>query len=471
MELDWIEETGWESWLGAGGLITVAVVAVALLLVMVMKLKIHAFLALIIVSLLTAVVAGIPAGQVVPTMLFGFGDTLSGVALLVAIGAMLGAMVETSGGARALAEWMIKLFGEKRAPFALGVAALFIGFPIFMDAAFVLMVPIVYAVARRLGGNLLAFGIPVAAALSVMHVYLPPHPGPVAATAFLEANLGYVLLLGLVLAFPTWYVSGHLWGKVVANRFRINVPDAAFAGLTGDEEEVENPPSPWTIMLILILPLILILLNTGFDALGSVGAVDPDSVIVQAMRMLGETPIALLITALFTVVVLGFRRGKSGTAIEKTMDNALGPVCAVILITGAGGMFGGVLQATGIGDALADSLSDLGIPLILAAYLIAVALRLAQGSATVALTTAAALVAPGIIAGGFNPFETACMVLALAAGSVFAGHVNDSGFWLVGRLLDMDVKTTLRVWTVQQAIESVVAFVLVLVIYGVANLF
>src|SRR5699024_2421111 len=178
-----------------------------------------------------------------------------------------------------------------------------------------------------------------------------------------------------------------------------------------------------------------------------------------------DLPVALLITVLFTILVLGFRRGKSGTAIEKTLDNALGPVCSVILITGAGGMFGGVLQATGIGDALSDSMTELGIPLILAAYLIAVALRLAQGSATVALTTAAALVAPGVINGGYGPIEVACFVMALAAGSVFAGHVNDSGFWLVGRLLDMDVKTTLKVWTVQQAIESVVAFALVLALY------
>ncbi|MDN5685882.1 MAG: GntP family permease [Brachybacterium sp.] len=469
--MDWIEETGWVSWLGAGGLITVAVVAVFLLLLMVMKLKVHAFLALIIVSLLTAVAAGIPVSQVVPTMIWGFGDTLASVALLVAIGAMLGALVETSGGARSLAEFMIRLFGERRAPFALGVASLFVGFPIFMDAAFVLMVPIVYAVARRLTGNLLAFGVPVAAALSVMHVYLPPHPGPVAATEFLGANLGYVMILGLVLAFPIWFISGHLWGKRVASRHRINVPDAAFAGLTGDEEEVENPPRAGLIILILVLPLILVLLNTGLDALGSAGVVDPEATVVQAMRMIGEVPIALLITVLVTVVLLGFRRGKSGSALEKTMDNALGPVCSVILITGAGGMFGGVLQATGIGDAISSSMSALGIPLILAAYLIAVALRVAQGSATVALTTAAALVAPGVLEGGYSPLEVACFVMALAAGSVFAGHVNDSGFWIVGRLLNMDVKTTLKVWTVQQAIESVVAFALVLVVYGVVSLF
>lgn len=469
--MEWIEETRWESWLGVGGLIGVAVAAVALLLLMVMKLKVHAFLALIIVSLLTAVAAGIPSGQLLPTMLWGFGDTLADVALLVAIGAMLGALVETSGGARSLADSMIRIFGEKRAPFALGIASLFVGFPIFMDPAFVLMVPIVYAVARRLSGNLLAYGIPVAAALSVMHVYLPPHPGPVAATQFLGANLGYVMILGLLLAFPTWFISGHLWGKFLSKRIRIDVPGSVFAGLTGDEEDVENPPKPGVIILILVLPLLLILLNTGLDTLGTVGVVDPDSGLVQGLQVIGETPVALLITLVLTTVLLGFRRGKSGTALEKVMDNALGPVCSVILITGAGGMFGGVLQATGIGDALAESLNAIGIPLIFAGYLIAVALRVAQGSATVALTTAAALIAPGVMDGGYGAVEIACFVLALAAGSVFAGHVNDSGFWLVGRLLNMDVKTTLKVWTVQQTIESVVAFAIVLIVYGLVGLF
>lgn len=468
--MEWMEETGWESWLGTGGLIGVAVVAVLLLLLLVMRFKVHAFLALIIVSLLTALAAGIPVGNVVDTLVAGFGSTLGNVALLVAIGAMLGALVETSGGARALAEKMIGIFGERRAPFALGIASLFIGFPIFMDAGFVLMIPIVYAVARRLGMNLLAIGLPVAAALSTMHVFLPPHPGPVAATEFVEANLGYVLLLGLLVVFPVWFLSGHLWGKVVARCFVVDVPDAVFGTMTGEEEEIENPPGAGTVVFLLLLPLFLILLNTGLDGLGSAGVVDAGASWVEALRMLGQTPVALLIAVIATTVLLGFRRGRSGTAIERTLENALGPVCSVILITGAGGMFGGVLRATGIGDAIADSLAAVGIPLILAAYLIAAAIRIAQGSATVALTTAAALVAPGVLASDLNELQVACVVLALAAGSVLAGHVNDSGFWLVSRLLRMDVKTTLRTWTVQQTIESVAGFALVLVIYGVVSL-
>lgn len=191
---------------------------------------------------------------------------------------------------------------------------------------------------------------------------------------------------------------------------------------------------------------------------------------VQALQLLGTSQIALLVTVLVALVVLGRARGIDGSALEKIVDKSLGPICSVVLITGAGGMFGGVLRASGIGGALSDSLGSLGIPVIFAAYLIAVILRVAQGSATVALVTAAGLVAPAVAAAGFSPLELACVVLATAAGSVFAGHVNDSGFWLVGRLMGMDVKTTLRTWTVQQALESVVAFAFVLALFGVVSL-
>ncbi|WP_341854212.1 GntP family permease [Brachybacterium sp. GPGPB12] len=304
-----------------------------------------------------------------------------------------------------------------------------------------------------------------------MHVFLPPHPGPVAATEFVEANLGYVLaarppgrvpdLVGLRPSLGQGRRQALLRGRPgcsVRRADRRGGGDRESPG-TGDRGV---PPA--------LLPLFLILLNTGLDALGTAGVVDAEAGWVEALRMLGQTPVALLIAVIATTALLGFRRGKSGTAIERTLDNALGPVCSVILITGAGGMFGGVLRATGIGDAIADSLSALGIPLILAAYIIAAAIRVAQGSATVALTTAAALVAPGVLASDLSQPQVACIVLALAAGSVLAGHVNDSGFWLVSRLLRMDVKTTLRTWTVQQTIESLTGFVLVLVIYGIVSL-
>ncbi|MCP2031140.1 GntP family gluconate:H+ symporter [Okibacterium sp. HSC-33S16] len=454
----------WTQTLGTGPLLGIAAAAVALILFLVIKVRLHAFLVLIVVSLLTAIATGIPAANIVNDVLVtSFGGTLGSVALLVGLGAILGRMIESSGGARVVAEKMVSIFGEKRAAFALGITSLILGFPIFFDAGLIVMLPIMFAVARRIGGkNLLLYGFSGAAAFSVMHIFLPPHPGPVAATEFFGANLGVVLIIGLIIAFPVWYISGYLWAKVVNKRYPMIVPD-----LFGfkDEDEIANPPKFGTIIGILLLPMVLILMNTGLAALASAGAVDDSQLWVQGLQMIGTSPVALLISALVALLVLGKARGEHGTALEKLVDQTLGSVASVILITGAGGMFGGVLRASGIGDALADSLSGLGVPMIFAAYLIAVALRVAQGSATVALVTTGGLLAPAVIAGGFGPIDTAAITLAAAAGSVFASHVNDSGFWLVGRLMNMDVKTTLKTWTVQQTLESVVAFVLILVIY------
>ena len=456
----------WTQTLGAGPLLGIAAAAVALILFLVIKVRLHAFLVLIVVSLLTALATGLPMGVLVNDVLVAnFGGTLGSVALLIGLGAILGRLIESSGGAKVLADGMVSLFGEKRAAFALGLTSLILGFPIFFDAGLVVMLPIIFAVARRIGGkNLLLFGISGAAAFSVMHVFLPPHPGPVSATELFGADLGVVMLLGLVVAFPAWYLSGYLWGKFVNSRYPMIVP--ALFGAT-DDDQPKNPPKASTVILILLLPLVLIFLNTGLNALGSVGVVDKSEIWVQALMLIGTSPVALLITALIALLVLGKFRGETGSALEKLVENTLGTVSSVILITGAGGMFGGVLRASGIGSALSETLDGLGLPLIFAAYLVAVALRVAQGSATVALVTTAGLLAPAVAAGDFSVIDTAAITLAAAAGSVFASHVNDSGFWLVGRLMGMDVKTTLKTWTVQQAIESVVGFAIVLAIFAI----
>ncbi|WP_098485347.1 GntP family permease [Georgenia soli] len=455
---------GWTQTLGAGALLGIAAAAIALILVLVIVFKMHAFLTLILVSLLTAFATGIPADQIVPTLVTSFGNTLGSVALLIGLGAMLGKMVEHSGGARVLAEKMVSVFGERRAPFGLGLASLIMGFPIFFDAGLVVMLPIIFAVARRLGNNVLLYGMPAAAAFSVMHVFVPPHPGPVAATELYGANLGIVLLTGVIMAFPLWYVSGYLWGTYVGRRYVLPVP-ALFGSV--DDDVQENPPSVGTVIAILLLPLVLIFMNTGLDFLGSAGVVDDTQTWVHVLSAIGSAPVALLISVLVAIFVLGNRRGEHGTALEKIVDSALGPVCSVILITGAGGMFGGVLRTSGIGDALSTSLGNLGLPIIVAAYIIAVVLRVAQGSATVALVTAAGLMAPAVTAGNFSSLQIVAITLATAAGSVFASHVNDSGFWLVGRLMGMDVKTTLKTWTVQQTLESVLGFALCLVIFWI----
>ena len=454
----------WEQTLGAGPLLGIAAAAIALLLFLIIRLRLHAFLALILVSLLTAFATGVPAGSVVDVLTSGFGTTLGSVALLVGLGAMLGRMVETSGGASVMAETLVRRFGERRAPLALGVASLIFGFPIFFDAGLVVMLPIVFAVARRLGGSVLTFGLPTAGAFSVMHVFVPPHPGPVAASELLGADPGMVILLGLVVALPTWYVSSYLYGVWAGRRWQLPVPDL----LGTQEEEPDNPPSLGTVLGVLLLPLVLIFVNTGLDTLRSAGVVDGDQAWVQVARAIGSTPVALLIAVLVAAWVMGARRGRDKTTIERLLESSLGPVCSVILITGAGGMFGAVLRASGIGAALEDALGDIGLPVIVAGFLIATILRVAQGSATVALITTAGLIQPAVASGDFTAVQLAAIVLAVAAGSVMASHVNDSGFWLVGRFFGMDVRTTLRTWTVMETIIGTMGFAIAFLIFSIA---
>lgn len=465
----------WQQTMGAGPLLGIAVAAIALILFSVIYLRLHAFVTLIVVSLLTAVVTGIPANDLLSTLTSGFSSTLGSVALLVGLGAMLGKLVEVSGGAKVLADAMVNLFGESRAPLALGIASLVMGFPIFFDAGFIVMLPVILAVGARLGGNILLYAIPSAAAFSVMHAFVPPHPGPVGAGAVVQANMGLVLVIGLIVAIPTFYVSGVVWGKLCAK-----YNDVAFPKLfapVADDTLPKRLPSVGVVLVALLLPAVLIFFNTGLNALVQSNVIDSvvideaantrqaTSGVVQMLLQIGQTPIALLISTLVAMALLGRYINADKTGIEKIMDSALGPVCSVILVTGAGGMFGGVLRASGIGDALADTMNNLGIPLLLATYLVAVALRLAQGSATVALITAISLMAPAVSSANLSELGVACVVLAASAGSVFGSHVNDSGFWLVGRLLGMDVKTTLRTWTAQQTIESVMGFMLVAIIF------
>ncbi|MFC3495411.1 GntP family permease [Glycomyces rhizosphaerae] len=460
-------EMDWTQTLGAAPLLGIAAGAVALLLVLIIWLRVHAFLALVTVSALTAFATGIPAEYLIPTLTGGFGATLANVALLVGLGAMLGRLVEVSGGAKALTDMLIDKFGEKRAPLALGVASLIFGFPIFFDAGLVVMLPIIFAVARRLGGGVLKYALPAAGAFSVMHIYVPPHPGPVAASTLLGADVGLVVALGLLVAVPTWYLTSYLFGLWAGKRIVLPVPDVLSGG--PQAEDAPNPPKARSVILLLLLPLVMIFFDTGLNTAGSAGWVDSDANWFNVARALGSTPIALLVTVFVASYVLGERRGRTRAWVEDLLDKALAPVCAIILITGAGGMFGGVLRASGIGDALSGALSDIGLPVIVAAFLIATTLRVAQGSATVALTAAAGLVQPIVAGNGYNAVELAAIVLAMSAGSVMLSHVNDSGFWLVGRFLNMDVKTTLKTWTVMETTIGLMGFAIASLIFVLAG--
>ncbi|UCJ15435.1 GntP family permease [Pseudomonas sp. MM211] len=446
--------------LGAGALLSIAAGAVLLLLLMIIRFRLHAFLALVVVSIFTALATQIPFDKIVPTLLGGFGTTLAAVALLVGLGAMIGRLLEITGGAQVLADTLINKFGEHRAPFALGVASLLFGFPIFFDAGLIVMLPIIFSVAKRFGGSTLTYALPAAGAFAAMHALVPPHPGPVAAAELLGANIGLLVIVGTIIALPTWYFGAYLFGLWAGKRFNLKLP-ASF--LTDVERDASvAPPRFGLVLTILLMPLVLIFLDTGLNTLSVMGTVDGNSTWVQFLRMIGKTPVALLITVLFALIAFSGRHTRQH--LEKVCEGALGPICSIILVTGAGGMFGGVLRTSGIGDALADTLSDTGMPVILAAFVISAALRVAQGSATVALTTTAALVAPMVAATpGLSQFDLCFIVVAIAGGATVLSHVNDSGFWLVSRFLEMDEKTTLKTWTVMETLLGSIAFMLAVI--------
>jgi GntP family gluconate:H+ symporter len=458
---------------GTTTLLLIAAAAVALLLVLIMKLKLHAFIALVLVSLLTAIVAGIPLVDVPTALLTGFGGTLGAVALLVGFGVMLGRLLEVTGGAQVLADTLINRFGEKRAPFALGVAALFFGFPIFFDAGLVVFLPIILTVARRFGGSVLYYALPAAGAFAAMHALVPPHPGPVAAGEALEGDIGVILLVGLPVAVVSWYLGVYLVSKVLAARFDVPISDVLFGhvedgdhGGSAGGTATRTAPKFGTVITLLLLPLVLIAFNTALTTLVTSGVLEEGHTWVELLQLLGNTPIALLITLLAAILTLG-THGRSMAQTSEILDKALGPICSIILITGAGGMFGFVLRTSGIGEALTSSLSEVGLPLILQAFLIATALRVAQGSATVALTTTAGLIAAQAADAGVGSFQIALLVMAIAAGATVLSHVNDSGFWLVSRFFDMDEATTLKTWTVMETTLGLTAFAIASVLWVV----
>lgn len=443
-------------------LIFILIASIALLLLLIIKFKVHAFVALVLVSLLTALATGMTVDKILPTLLGGFGNTLAAVALLVGLGAMIGRLLEITGGAKVLADTLINKFGEKKAPFALGVASFLFGFPIFFDAGLVVMLPIIFSVAKQFGGSLFRYAFPAAGAFAVTHAFLPPHPGPVASGDILGANIGLLTIVGFVLAVPTWYFATYLYGLYLGKKFDLPLPKAFLNAAPINETAVQNPPSFKKVLFILLLPLCLIMLDTVLNTLSVAKVIDGSALWVQSLRLIGKTPIALLISLLVTIVLL--KEQRSFEQIEKICDNALGPICAIVLVTGAGGMFGGVLRASGIGDVLAKMFADTGMPVIVAAFLISTALRIAQGSATVALTTTSALIAPMVAATtGLSQFDLCFIVIAIASGATVLSHVNDSGFWLVSRFLEMDTKTTLKTWTVMETLIGIVGFTLALI--------
>ncbi|RJQ84980.1 GntP family permease [Amycolatopsis panacis] len=444
-----------------GGLLTLAALSIAVLLVLIIKVKVEPFIALIVVGLLTALAAGVPVGSLVGTaqktsdslLEKGFGSILGHIAAIIGLGTLLGSILERSGGARVLTAALLRAFGEKRAPLAMGLSGLIFGIPVFFDIGIFVLAPLVYAAAKQGGRSIVLYAMPLLAGLSITHAFIPPHPGPVAAAGLLHVDLGWLILMGAICGIPAWFVGGILYSTWIGNRVNVGLAEE-FATLAGDDEDDgRTPPSLALVGGIIAVPLVLILVGT----FGSI-LLPKNSTGAGVAAFLGTPAIALTIATLLASWLLGRRRGMTGADLAQLSGNALRPVAMILLVVGAGSFFGAVLSATGIGKAVAGSLGDAGLPIILAAYVISCGLRIAQGSATVAIVTTGGIVAPTVLDLHYSQPQLALIVVAISAGSIIASHVNDGGFWIVSRYFGLTVPQTLKTWTALETVLSLSGF-------------
>jgi len=455
-------------------LVLLGLASVAAILVLIIRARAHPFIALLLVSVALALVAGIPLGDVVPLLQEGMGKTLGSVALIVTLGAMLGKIVELSGGAEVLARALLRAFGERRAPWALGAASFLFGIPVFVDVATIVLVPIVLAVARRLPGrvNMLTYALPTVMALLTVHVVLPPHPGIVGGAELMGADVGLVLLIGLVPAVLMWLFAQVLSG-FLAGRIHSAVPaESTLAAGTGNDEGAAQDgeghagaPGVGLVLTVILVPLLLIMAGTV-----SALVLPEGNLLRDVLGLVGASPMALLIGVLLAIWSLGLRRGWGAGRVEDVLAAALPATAAVILITGAGGTFGHVLASTGVAGAVSDVLVGTGLPILLLAWLLAAFIRAAQGSATVSTLTTAPLIAPMTVSAGLDAPQIALVAVTIGVGSMALSHVNDSLFWVWSRYFQVPTGAALRSYTVATTATSIVGLGIVAALWPVVAL-
>lgn len=440
-------------------LLIITILSIFLLLVLVMRLKVHAFISLLLASVFVGLAAGMPFMELIASLQKGMGDILGFIAIVVGMGAILGKLLEVSGGAHTLAYHIINAFGEKRSSWALMLTAFIVSIPVFLDVGFIILVPIVYALANRTGLSLLYFAIPLLAGMAVGHAFIPPTPGPVAVAQILDVPLGWMIGIGLVVGFPTAVVAGPVFGKYIGKKIKVDIPDF----VNYEESKSQGTKNDFLMILsIITLPIFLILLATTAETLIGTGVVSGENFWFGLFRFLGHPFSALTIATLVASYFLGFRKGFNARQLLEFSDKALAPAGLIILITGAGGMFKQILVESGAGEAMAQVFINYNIAPIFMGYLLAVIIRVIQGSATVAMITAAGMMAPVLLEMQLSDPTKALTGLAIAAGATILSHVNDSGFWLVKKYLGLTEKETLQSWTVMETIVSIVGFILIL---------
>lgn len=428
-------------------------VAVVFLLALILWLRCHAFIALLVASLFFAVIIGMPLGGIIDTVVDGMGASLGLVSILIGLGAIFGIMLEHSGGAQALATRLISFFGEKRAPYALVLAGFLVSIPVFLDVALVILAPLLVALARSQQKPILAFGLPLLAGMAVTHAFVPPTPGPIIVAQNIGADLGWVILFGSIVGLPAAILAGPIWAKWIVPRMNLSIPEPPV-----EEEPDTVAPAPVSFGLVLALialPIALIVSAAILETLYGRGA---RAGWHEFLAFLGHPIVALVIATLLAMYLLGTRRGVSREGLMELASKSLGPAGVIILVTGAGGVFKQVLVDSGAGQQLAESMAGLSVGAITLAWMLSTVVRVTQGSATVAMIAASALMAPILEPMKLSQPDLALIVIAIAAGATTLSHVNDSGFWLISRYLRITEKETLRSWTVASVIISLVGW-------------
>ena len=441
-------------------LISLTIISILVLLILIIYYRMQAFIALLVVSMLVAVAGGIPISEIIDTIREGMGGILGYIAIVIGIGTMIGEILRVSGGAGQIADTLIRSFGEKKAPWALSLIGIIVAIPVFFEVALILFIPLVYDLTRKTGKSILHYGIPLAAGIAVAHAFIPPTPGPVAVAVLIGADLGWVILFGVIAGVPAAIAGGIYFGRYIGERINVSVPEHMIPQT--DAERVSNVtkiPGFGISVTIIIVPLILILLNTAS------GVFFPeDSGVYIWMSFIGHPFTALIIASLMAFYFLGTRLGFTRDQVQEVATKSMQPVGMIILLTGAGGVFGRVLVTAGVGEVLVDVMASSNLPVVLFAFLVATVIRVAQGSATVAMVTSAGLIAPIIEVAGFSGPLIACVVIAIACGATVLSHVNDSGFWLVKEFMGLTEKQTLMSWTIMETIIGVTGVSIVLII-------
>ena len=427
-------------------------VGVLLLLLLMIKFKLDAFVSLIITSLVVGLMEGMPLGEVTKSMYAGIGGQLKSLILILAFGAMLGKLLADSGAAQRIATTLIKKFGIKNVQWAMLLTSIIIGITMFFEAGFIVLIPIIYTVVKETKLPLLYVGLPAVIGLSTTHSFLPPHPGPAAVVAVFNASMGKTLLLGLLIAVPAAIIVG-IWfsrSKLVKNTDS-SAPEGLVNAVVFKEEEM---PSFGISLFCAIVPVLFIALATFADLI-----LPKKTPILTYINFFGDAPIALLISVIIAIFVLGLRRGKNMEELMKALNTSVKAIAMIILVIGAGGAFKQVIVDAGVGDAIVSITKGLSINPIILAWMIAALIRVAVGSATVAVTMAGGLVLPLVAASGVTP---EIMVLAVTSGSIFASHVNDPGFWMFKEYFNLPVGQAIKVRTTYTCMLSILGLIGVL---------